>query len=346
MINVLYALLALLALGWLFERWARGRSARRWSAPGRMVDVGGHELHVRTYGEGDMPVVFEADEGAWSTHWGRIPEDLGSVQATIAYDRAGLGWSQPGPPPRDAETLARELHQLLARLAPGKPAVLVGHGTGAHVLRAYAHRYPFETAGLVLVDPYHDGIADRLRREQIPPTSPSKALFRVSSLLSSFGLLRLMGSSNGHLPLTDRQRATLDALELDPRVRRGAADEMNAEAQSLAYLGKIAGSQSEIPMRIVTSTETLLERDVPDAFPRHDYNRIWAEESERFLDLSRRAQRILVEGSGHQLQLERPEVVCQAILDVVDEARVIQARRAEEGTIPELDSPSALEERA
>lgn len=337
----------LLTLGWVYESWARARDRKKWPFPGRLMDVKGHNLHVRTYGEGDVPVVFEADEGAWSTHWGRLPEDLGSVTATIAYDRGGLGWSDPGPPPRDAETHARELHQLLTSLAPGRPAILVGHGTGAHVLRAYAHRYPFETAGLVLVDPYHDGIADRLRREQIPTLSPSPMMLKLSSILASVGILRLMqgrASSNATLPLPERQRATLDALDLDPRVQKGAADEWSAEKTSLDYLARIQGTH-DIPMRIITSTETIREGDVPDSFPRIEYNRIWAEESQGFLDLSRRAKRVLVEGSGHQLQLERPEVVLEAVLDVLDEARELLGRKEQERPTTGGARP-ALEERA
>ena len=339
-------------LGYASEALARARDRRRWPFPGRLESIGGHGLHVRTFGDGgDVPIVFEADEGAWSTHWGRLPEDFGAEQPTVAYDRAGLGWSGAGPPPRDAETLARELHQLLTRLFSGQPAVLVGHGTGAHVLRAYAHRYPFETAGLVLVDPRHDGFVDRLRREQIPAATLSPLLVRVNEALASFGILRLVGffsSSNGHLPLPKRQRQLLDALELDPKVRRGAADELSAEADSLAYLANL-GPTADVPMRILVSTETLGPDDVPPNFPRHDYNRVWSEESACFLDLSKRAQRLMVEGSGHQLQLERPEVVAQAILDVVDEARELRAVRDNEPELRPSSDPSGdsfeLEER-
>lgn len=348
MSTALTVIAALALLGWLYERMARASDRKHWTHPGRLIDVGGHQLHVRSFGEGDIPVIFEADEGAWSTHWGRLPEDLGSVTSSIAYDRGGLGWSEPGPPPREAETLARELHQLLARISPGTPAILVGHGTGAHVLRAYAHRYPFETAGLVLVDPYHDGISDRLRREQIPTLTPSPALMKVSSIFASFGVLRILqkgGSSNQGLRLTERQKAAVDALELDPRVRRGAMEELSAEPESIDYLGRISQTH-EFPVRVLTSTETIREEDVPESFPRHEYNRIWAEESERFLDLSRRAKRILVEGAGHQLQLERPEVVLQAILDVVDEARAIQHAKALESPPTPPGERPALEERA
>ncbi|MEE2939307.1 MAG: alpha/beta hydrolase [Planctomycetota bacterium] len=348
MSTLLIVLVSLAAVGWLYERWARARDRRNFAAPGRMIDVGGHGLHVRSAGEGDLPVVFESDEGAWSTHWGRLPEDVSSVTHSIAYDRAGLGWSEPGPPPRDAETVARELHQLLTRIAPGRPVVLVGHGTAAHSLRAYAHRYPFETAGLVLVDPLHDGFIDRLQREQIPTAAPSPTLMRIGSICASFGLLRLLHagrSTNAALRVSERQRATLDALELDPRVRRGAADEIVAEAESLEYLGRLNESM-DIPVRVITSTETLTGTELPADFPVADYNRIWVEESERFLEVSKRAQHQLVEGSGHQLQLERPEVVLEAILDVVDEARRLEASREEESAADPIVAQPALEERA
>ncbi len=338
MTPILLSIAALLGIGFLWEAWARSRDAKIWTHPGKLVDVGGHRLHVRAQGEGDVVVVFEADEGCWSTHWGRLPEDLGTVTASVAYDRGGLGWSEPGPPPRDAETLARELHQLLARLAPGQPAILVGHGTGAHILRAYAHRYPFETAGLILVDPFHDGIGDRLRREQIPPATASPFLISLTSFLGTFGILRLMQSKlsgNAALNLPERQRATLDALELNPRVRRGATEELVAEAQTLEYLRRIQES-GEFPMRILTSTNTMSPDMVPADFPLDTYNRIWTEQSEAFLDLSRRAKRVLVEGSGHQLQLDRPEVVMQAILDVLDEVRAQGAEPEGEAKAPQL----------
>ena len=76
-------------------------------------------------------------------------------------------------------------------------------------------------------------------------------------------------------------------------------------------------------MRVITSAETLTGTELPADFPVADYNRIWAQ-GERF-EVSK-AERLLVEGSGHQLQLERPEVVLEAILDVIDEARSSRRR--------------------
>lgn len=328
----LYVPAAVLLLGFLAEAVARRMDRKRWPRPGRLVDAGGHGLHARVFGDGERVVVFEADEGAWSTHWGRLPEELGKVATSIVYDRAGLGWSEMGPPPRDTETLARELHHVLQKVAPGRPLILVGHGTGAGILRTYAHRYPFETSALILVDPDHEGFSDLLRREQIPPLTASAGLMGISTLLARFGVLRLLNSRvspNAHLTLPAAQVAALDALELDPRVRQTAAAEMECAPANANYLSKL-DDQTDLPIRALIAAETLSEGEAPQDYPCEAYNRLWTEHSATFLDLSKRAQRILVEGSGHQLQLERPDIVLESILEVIGEVEGIEAARAAE----------------
>jgi pimeloyl-ACP methyl ester carboxylesterase len=328
----LYIVAAALVAGSLLEALARRRDRKRWPRPGRLVDVGGHGLHARVFGEGERVVVFEADEGMWSTHWGRLPEELGKVATAVVYDRAGLGWSEPGPPPRDVETLARELHHLLQQVVPGRPVILVAHGAGAGVARTYAHRYPFETSALVLVDPMHEDFADLLRREQVAAVAPSRSMMRLTGLLARFGLLRLMSarqSPNEHLPLPAPLRATLDAQELDPAVRRAAASEMECEEDNHRYLARLQ-SAPELPVRTLVATAPLSADDAPDDYPVDDYNRLWTEHSAAFLDLSKRAQRVLVEGSGHLLQLERPDVVLESVLETFGEVEALEAQRAAE----------------
>lgn len=312
----LLVLLALIALGLVYEAWARRRDRRRWPAPGQRVDVGGHHLHARVFGSGPLTVVFEADEGAWSTHWGTLPERLATSARVIAYDRAGLGWSDTGPAPRDSETLARELHQLLRRLAPdaGRRTVIVAHGTGAHVARMYAHRYPFETQGLVLVDGYPDTLIDRLRREQLrPPVAPPWASV-VQTLMARLGLLRLMnlrGSSNDGLPLPERSRRLLDALELDPRVQAGAAEELAAEGRTLEQLARLREA-GDVPFSVLVAGETLAVERVPRTFPREEYNRLWAEEGAKLARGSTCATVRRIEGADHLLQLRAVDAVEQA----------------------------------
>lgn len=330
---LLLVLAALAAAGLAYEALGRRRDRRLWPAPGQLVDVGGHKLHVRSLGAGSTAVVFESDEGAWSTHWGALPERFAGEARVIAYDRAGLGWSDLGPPPRDVETLARELHQLLMKTVPERDrrVVLVAHGTGANVARVYAHRYPFETAGIVFVDGRPDTLADRLRREQLPAPSVPGWVPRLQAALARFGVLRLMSlrsPRNAHLPLSERQRKMLDALELDPRVREGAFEELAAEPRTIEQLGRLRG-ETTMPVRVLVAGATLPEGLAPKSFPRDEFNRVWAEESAKLARMSVEVRVVPAPDVDHWLQLRAPELVGSAVSEILEAAREARAREAE-----------------
>src|SRR5690348_15150567 len=131
-----------------------GRVKLRHPCPGRLVDVGGHRLHVDYHaGPGNAPlVVLDAALGGSSLGWVFVERSVRTFAPTLAYDRAGLGWSEAGPRPRDLTSATNDLDTVLAAVAPDQPVVLVGHSFGALVTRYYAARYPARVVGLVLVD--------------------------------------------------------------------------------------------------------------------------------------------------------------------------------------------------
>ncbi|MEZ6016697.1 MAG: alpha/beta hydrolase [Planctomycetota bacterium] len=318
---------ALALAGLSLETWRRARARALWQAPGQRIDVGGHSLHAKSYGAG--PSCSSSRPTRASTQWGTLPERFADVARVIAYDRGGLGWSDLGPAPRDAETLARELHQLLRKLVPdpARRTLIVAHGTGAHIARMYAHRYPFEMVGLVLVDGHPDTLIDRLRREQVRPPVGARWLSALEGALARFGLLRLLalrGTSNNLLPLPARQIALLDALELDPRVRRGAAEELAAEERTLEQMGRLREATAT-PTHVLVAGATLDERRVPRTFPRSDYNKIWAEEGAKLARTSTCAEVTVLEDADHLLQLRAPDLVEQAIRGIL-----ASSERAEE----------------
>lgn len=129
--------------------------------PGRYVfknvDVGGHELRMRILGKGAPTVVFEAGgstaAGGPLEAWERVQPAVSKFATTVSYDRAGIGWSKPGPKPRDARQVARELHTALQNAHVPSPYVLVGHSFGGPLNRVFADMYPNEVAGMLLLDP-------------------------------------------------------------------------------------------------------------------------------------------------------------------------------------------------
>ena len=108
-------------------------------------------------GRGSPAVVFEAGgsgaAGGPLESWERVQPAVSRFTRTVAYDRAGIGQSAPGPKPRDARQIARELRTALHQAHVPPPYVLVGHSFGGPLNRVFAGLYPDEVAGMVLVDP-------------------------------------------------------------------------------------------------------------------------------------------------------------------------------------------------
>jgi pimeloyl-ACP methyl ester carboxylesterase len=126
--------------------------------PGRLVDIGGHSLHIRCVGpEGAGPTaILQPGAGGYSSVWSRVQDLLADRVRTCAYDPAGLGWSEPGPTPRTLQQEVFELHALLEKANVPGPLVLAGHSLGGLVARLYVDRYSAAVMGVVLVDALHE----------------------------------------------------------------------------------------------------------------------------------------------------------------------------------------------
>lgn len=121
------------------------------------VEVEGHQLRMLISGRGSPTVVFETGgspgAGGPLEYWKRVQPAVSKFTGTVTYDRAGIGLSAPGPKPRDARQVARELHTALHNAHVAPPYILVGHSFGGPLNRVFAGMYPDEVAGMVLLDP-------------------------------------------------------------------------------------------------------------------------------------------------------------------------------------------------
>jgi pimeloyl-ACP methyl ester carboxylesterase len=183
-------LLVLALVGAIYQAIATQRDQRAHLPPGEMVDVGGHELHINCIGQGSPTVILDASLGNMSAHWFWVQQAVAKTTCICAYDRTGMGWSESGPEPRDAEQFSGELHALLEGADIGGPYVLVGHSYGGLYARMYAARYPDEVAGVVLVDSSHPEQYARLP-EGRENYERSKQLFAGAPLLARVGAIRL-----------------------------------------------------------------------------------------------------------------------------------------------------------
>jgi pimeloyl-ACP methyl ester carboxylesterase len=190
--------------------------------PGRFVAIGnGRSLYVECVGSGSPAVVLEAGFGADTHSWEDVLPEVARGTRTCAYDRAGTGNSVAPPGVRDARDEIADLRRLLARARVAPPYVLVGHSYGGVLARVFAHLYPSETAGLVLIDTV--GRDGRRRQLAIWPRSQAPEIRRGVATTVLDGVDLAVGeaiasrvTSLGRLPLAVITAGRQDNLPRTP----------------------------------------------------------------------------------------------------------------------------------
>jgi pimeloyl-ACP methyl ester carboxylesterase len=235
-----FAALLLSAFGGAYETY-RESTDKAFAMPGRLIDVGGHSLHINCTGTGSPIVVLEPGLGEPSTAMAWIAPDVATTTRVCVYDRAGRGWSESAATPPDGVQTATDLHTLLERAGEPGPYVLAGHSAGGIYVLNFAQLYPQQVAGVVLLD--------SMSPEQYTKIASWPGFYemfrRASALippLSRFGLGHaLYETAYGNLPVVarDQQRAFWST----PRHSRSVRDEFSklrtamTQAQSLTSLG-------------------------------------------------------------------------------------------------------------
>jgi pimeloyl-ACP methyl ester carboxylesterase len=248
--------LAAMASGALWQALASRRDRRRFPAPGQLIDVGGHRLHVNVTGAQTAAptVVLEAGMASMSANWAWVRDELALDTRVITYDRAGLGWSDDSDAPKDAATSATNLHAALGAAAIAPPYVLAGHSYGGLVVRMFADRYPDEVAGVVLVDASHP---DQWAR--IPASRNGRTVAvgnRVTALAARFGLLRLFHAERSFIAgLPPREYAEMRAYLARPQGWSAGADGLIAWGQRSRVQVNAAHDLGNRPLVVLSVTE-------------------------------------------------------------------------------------------
>jgi pimeloyl-ACP methyl ester carboxylesterase len=309
-------LLALAVAGATYESCAEAQDGSRFPAPGVRVDVGGRRLHLLCRGQGAPTVLLEASGLGNVLQYEKVQARLSQTNRVCAYDRAGMGWSDRSPGPADARALADDLGKLLRAAPVAGPYVLVAASAGGLPIELYAREHPEDAVGLVGVDAlWGEAVA------AIPEIGRLSRAACVADLAARLGLLRLLDPFGvkglprhaGELPvaLTYRVSACAEAC--------GVTRSFDASAQEILAAPPL---RKDLPAIALVHGEP---RDIdPMASPAElaAIEPRWREAQARFVQ-PMHGRILIVEGAGHLIAAEQPEVVVQAVRNVIELSRAV-----------------------
>jgi pimeloyl-ACP methyl ester carboxylesterase len=297
---------------------------------GRLIDVGGFRMHIDIRGNGSPAVIMIAGSQAFSFDWALVVPDIAKITTAITYDRPCLAWSDPGPMPRTLSQDVYELHTLLQKAGVKPPYVMVGHSLGGIIARFYEKRYPGEVAGMVLVDGTSENTTlfinnqvQRLRLlSQNRPVPDIKTtvdtLTKVPSQKKMDDFLNMIGHPKITPPF-DRlpenfQRARLWAMS-QPKylvADDGAywAEEFEAMHNDSLY------SMGSKPLIIITSGKNNYPESLGDSI-RNELLNGKLNDQRKMTVLSSNHKHIITYTSGHEIHLEEPVLVIDAIKNIL-----------------------------
>jgi len=306
-------LIALVCAGAIYEGIENHRDRLRFHPPGRLVDIGGYRLHLYCIGEGSPAVILEAGGGNPWLSWYKVQPQAAQFTRVCSYDRAGLGWSDPSPKPRTTKVIAEELHTLLHNAGITGPFLLVGHSLGGMDVRMFASQYPSEVVGMVLVDSSHPDQDDRFPPEAKRLAAGTKYVIRAMQITLPIGLPRLLASRS----VPDEVRPEFCAVFCRPQFIAAVRAEAAAQAENSAQV-RALGALGNMPLVVLSHDPDKMR------FPGNltePVNREWGKMQEELAQLSSNGSHLVVKGSGHDIQIDKPAAVVDAIRKVVSQAK-------------------------
>jgi pimeloyl-ACP methyl ester carboxylesterase len=277
---------------------------------GTLVDIGGRSLYMESSGSGGPTVVFVAGYRSSGMYWTddllqpdtprtMVMPAVAEFTHVVTYDRPGtyapigdddiVGRSDVIPQPRTSTEVVAELHALLQAAAVPGPYILAGHSLGGFFSRLYASTYPDEVIGMILVDAFSE------RLETILPTDRYEALKKLNQ----------SGGTDTVLPIPDYGDLETLPWGADNEVMREAVANSPLRPMPLAVLAHGR------PFAISESS----------GFTSKELEAYLLASNEDLATLVPNARFFMAAESGHDIHQDQPQLVIEAIRQVVEGAR-------------------------
>lgn len=324
-------------LGWAVQRTGTSLDRIRYPAPGRLIQVGGHKLHLYettpSPGAPHGPVVlFESGIGASSLSWSRVQPEIAPFLPTAAYDRAGLGWSDAATTPRTTKQVNHELFAMLDQAGIRERVVLVGHSFGGMTALSAACSHPSRVAGVVLVDPLTPPewmlpgpVQKRMLEHGVFLSERGAALARLGIVRTALRLAMLgshrsarfinRASAGPGSGVPERLIGEVRKLprELWPVVRSHWCLERTFEG--------MAGHLRHLPLSSVQAANSLRPIEVPlVVISAANVEPVRLAAHRDYVALSEDGEHWMAETGGHWIMLDHPDLVVRAIRQVAEKS--------------------------
>jgi pimeloyl-ACP methyl ester carboxylesterase len=300
---------------------------------GKMIDLGGHRLHVNCTGKGSPTVIVENGLGDFSFDWILVQARVEKFARICTYDRAGYAWSDPAPKPRTFDQINLELRDALAKLGEKGPFVLVGHSYGGPLIRNFALTYPHDVAGMVQVDAAFEGmrvgigggktlrLGEDAKGRSIPPPREEMQDSDKPSLPADVAIppeLQQLDAMYKVLPDADQKLQLWAQKLIEIQDAEASQTDWSGEYFSKWLKTSQAGTLGSIPLVVLTRAKGGYgnDQDIPGA----QLEKERKEGQAMLTKLSTNSKQIIVK-SGHNMDVEAPEEVTAAIRTVVGAVR-------------------------
>jgi pimeloyl-ACP methyl ester carboxylesterase len=306
------------------ERIPPQRIPDSYARPGTLVTLPqGRQLNLRCSGSGPQTVMLEAGSHTDSTTWFRLQPLLATSAKVCSYDRAGYGFSSPGPLPRNLDADVSDLHELVHRAGLKAPLVLVGHSLGSNIARRYARQYPADISALVLIDPPAQDIAafapDWARDETAMNAQRFDFIRQCEAGAEKHALAspppELKDCVAGGNPLaSDKVNAATADYKSRPAFWRTLLSELQDNVMVFGQPVSPDEKHGSLPLIVLTAANTYA--DAPGEV-RKSLEAARERTQAKIVATSTRGERLLVDNASHDIQLDRPEVVAKAVTSVL-----------------------------
>jgi pimeloyl-ACP methyl ester carboxylesterase len=324
LVTLLGILIGVVGFGAIYQALATSRDRFMFLPPGKLIQINGKNWHYQIAGKGHPTVIVDSGTGGTHLDWQLVQPEVAKFTKILTYDRAGYGWSDISSEPRTAEQVVNELRQLLREVEIEPPYILVGMSLGGLFSRLFAYHYPEEVVGMVVVDAAHERMYEGTPVEWVELNKRLEGLLvHVVPIMGHIGLLRLLVTFDS-LPFAaglfqkfpPSIRPVAKALYSQTQFGKTFAQESAAVSISMNQVEQVRKIKRfpDIPLIVLSSGK-------PDFDITQDVLQKLQELHTDLANESSQGIHIVAHESGHAIQLDRPELVINAIRQVVEKVR-------------------------